>query len=335
MEMDAVQKLTKDLKEAAKMLSADEARYLVDYYYLAQEDRIRAGHQVRTLKEGEEPHEVIAWLGSNVGILEAQVRRALASYADASPLGRWSQSIVGIGPIIAAGLLAHINLEPWRCGLAKLDATVTPCTEKEPHDNAHCGHAPLMTVGSIWRFAGLDPTSVWNKNEKRPWNASLKTLCWKIGESFVKVSSNEHDFYGKLYLSRKNDEMQRNVAGEYSAQATAKLEKFKIGKDTDARLWYGGHLTADAARQILNAPSEKRMGMAKKLAGAAGSGVPMLPPAHIHSRAKRWAVKLFLSHYHYVAFSLAYGQAPPKPYILNEAGGHAHEIVAPNWPMSE
>jgi hypothetical protein len=180
-------------------------------------------------------------------------------------------SIVGIGPVISAGLAAHIDV------------------------------TRSNTVGHIWRFAGLDPTVEWKKGEKRPWNASLKCLCWTIGESFVKVSGRPDDFYGQLYLQRKQIEQQRNEAGGLADQAARKLERFKIGKDTDAYKAY-----------------------------AAGK----LPPAHIHARAKRWAVKLFLAHYHHVAWTMATGTPPPKPYVISILG-HADMIMPPNFPMKE
>ena len=94
--------------------------------------------------------------------------RALDAYSGGPLAGRWARSIVGIGPIIAAGLLAHIDIK----------------------------QAP--TVGHVWRFAGLDPTLKWTTKTKRPWNGALKRLCWLIGESFTKVSNNPGDIYGKI-----------------------------------------------------------------------------------------------------------------------------------------
>jgi hypothetical protein len=116
----------------------------------------------------------------------------------------------------------------------------------------------------------------------------------------VKVSTNKDDFYGHLYVERKVYEQQRNDSGVLAEQAAAKLAKFRIGKSTDAYKAY-----------------------------AAGK----LPPAHIHARAKRFAVKLFLSHYQAVAYRDHFGVDAPKPYILTREGGHAHEIVCPNWPF--
>lgn len=264
---EVVHRLRRDLVKAACDLSIDEARYLVDAYYQMQDNRKAAANQVRALSESTEPHEVLRWLFEQNETVEKQIRRALNSWTDGLPAARWAKSIVGIGPVISAGLAAHIDIS--RCA----------------------------TVGRIWRFAGLDPTVEWKKGERRPWNAGLKCLCWKIGESFVKVSGRPDDFYGQLYLQRKQIEQDRNEAGKFADQAARKLERFNIGKSTDAYKAY-----------------------------AAGK----LPPAHVHARAKRWVVKLFLAHYHHVAWTLATGTPPPKPYVISILG-HADMIQPPNF----
>lgn len=261
MQTEAIERLSKDLKKSASTMSTDEARYLVDTYYIMQGDRIRAEGQMRALTESGEPHGVIGWLSDNSRVLENQIKRALDSYSASLPLGAWAREVVGIGPVIAAGLLAHIDLE----------------------------RAP--TAGHIWRFAGLDPTSTWGKGEKRPWNQSLKVLCWKIGESFVKVSGNPEAFYGHIYAARKAQEQANNDAGLYADQAASALEKKKYGKATDAFAHY-----------------------------SAGR----LPPAHLHARAKRYAVKLFLAHYHETGRKLL-GYDVPLPYPIAHLG-HAHKI---------
>ena len=265
---EGVTKLSRDLAKASFTLSVDEARYLVDAYYMIQEYRKATKNQVDSLVKSGEPHDVIKWLFDQDATLENQIKRALDSWTDSLPPAKWAKSIVGIGPVISAGLAAHID--------------ITRCP----------------TVGHIWRFAGYDPTVKWLKKTKRPWNASLKTLCWKIGESFVKVSGHPKDFYGKLWLQRKGLEAERNEAGKFSEQAAQKLKDFKIDKKTEAYKWY----------------SEGK-----------------LPPAHIHARAKRWAVKLFLAHYHHVAWTLTMGSEPPKPYVIAILG-HADLIKPPNFP---
>jgi len=260
MEIETIKKLTKDLKSASYFLSKDEARFLVDSYYMMQENRIRCDAQVREMTRSGEPHTVLQWLAEQNSMLEKEVAKALDAYSNSTPVGRWARAQYGIGPVITAGLLAHFDIH------------------KAP------------TNGHFWSFAGLDPRAEWGKGQKLPWNAPLKTLCWKIGESFVKVSGNEEAFYGQLYKTRKEEEIKKNEAGEFADQAKEKLEKFNIGKTTDAYKCY----------------SQGK-----------------LPPAHIHARAKRYAVKRFLSDLHYVWFMNEFGKEPPCPYPVAHLG-HAH-----------
>lgn len=263
-----IEKMSKDIKEGLKVLDSNSARYLVDTYYQIQEYRKATYNQVRKLTKEEElePDSTLEYFAHNFELLENEIKKALKIYVQQQPIGQWLMSIMGIGEVISAGLIANIDIN--KC----------------------------ETAGAIWRFAGLDPSVEWKKGELRPFNARLKTLCWKIGESFVKVSNNDKDFYGKLYKERKEYEIAKNEAGEYAEQAKEKLEKFKIGKNTDAYKYY----------------SEGK-----------------LPPAHIQARAKRYAVKIFISHLFTVWYRLERGQEPPKPYALAILG-HAHEIEIPN-----
>lgn len=62
--LDPIQRLSKDIKDASRVLSDDEARFLVDYYYIAQDDRKRSASQVRALDESAEPNLVLRWLSA-------------------------------------------------------------------------------------------------------------------------------------------------------------------------------------------------------------------------------------------------------------------------------
>lgn len=294
----AISSLSRDLKAASATLSDEEARFLVDAYYIIQEDRKRSSNQVRALDETEEPHSVLQWFSEQSDVLEQQIRRALDAYSSAQPVGRWARSVIGIGPVIAAGLLAHI------------DITKAP------------------TVGHIWRYAGLDPTSHWEKGQKRPWNAALKVLCWKIGESFVKTAGHKSSVYGPVYRQRKDYEWRRNFSGDYAGQASATLERKRIGKDTEAYRWYSG--AYDSARMLAVVEGGGKVDdiLGDLGAFASDAGTPMLPPAHIHARAKRYAVKLFLAHLHEVWYEQHFGTKPPLPYPLAHMG-HAHKIEPP------
>jgi hypothetical protein len=258
---EVVKRLNRDLRIAAETLSREEARFLVDGYYIIQATRIRSDHQIRALSENGEPSAVINWLADQSRTLEGQVRAALARYSDHTPICVWSQKVIGIGPVIAAGLAAHIDIE--QC----------------------------PTVSHIWSFAGLNPNAVWNAGEKRPWNADLKVLCWKLGKSFVLVSGNKDSLYGRLYRERKAYEVARNDSGG----------------------------NAEAARESLATKNWSRDTVSKKalLQGK-------LPDGRIDLRARRYAVKLFLSHFH-AKWRALEGLSVPVPYAIAHQG-HAHHI---------
>ena len=265
---ELITKLNKDLRDGARLLSRGEARYLVDLYYQVQDTRKRAASQGRTQDEAEEPHALVTWLFDQFHTLENDVKKALDSYSKSKAPGVWAQSIHGIGPVIAAGLLAHVD--PQRA----------------------------ETAGAVWRFAGLDPTVTWGKGEKRPWNARLKRLCWIIGDSFVKHRNSDKDVYGKVYEERKALEVERNESGQFAEQAAQSLASKKV-RDADLKA------TLESGK---------------------------LPDGRIDLRARRYAVKLFLSHYHHVIYEDFFEKEPPRPYII-EHGGHTHFVAPPNWPI--
>lgn len=324
-----ITKLTRILKAEAQEMTTKQVRFLVDAFYQVQEHRIATKNQVRSEEQCDNP--IIAWLASNIEEIEKQVKLVLSHYSKAHPVGKWMESICGIGPVISAGYLAHI------------DITKAP------------------TVGHIWSFAGLDPRRVWPSDDhakqivkdaldrtsgevnneeiervervvgaspgnllammtgidgkpvartvknlltamkRRPWNAKLKTLCWKTALSFTMQSHRDSDVYGKLYRKRKEYEVGKNNAGDYKEQALAKAEAYP--KHAQVETYKAGKL----------------------------------PDGHIDMRARRWVAKLFLAHLHEVWYFQHYKQLPPKPYILeypDQAGHkHIHRIAPPNMEL--
>jgi len=269
----ALVRLKRDLRaarEVAQELTVPQMRYLVDLYYSLQKMRVAVGNQAYALGRSGEPNGFIAWVGSNLHYLEDSLKDVMDRWTDRYEAGRWAKAQYGVGPVLAAGLLALIEPE-------------------------HC-----ITAGKVWRFAGLDPTAEWREGEKRPWNARLKTICWRIGDSFVKFHNRPQCFYGQVYAARKRLEHERNEQGAFAAQAKAILEKKRI-QDPRTRAAY--------------------------LAGR-------LPDGQIELRARRYAVKLFLSHFAWVLYESTYGTPPPKPYAIAILG-HAHEITPPHGPLPE
>lgn len=257
-----IRQLKQDLNLASRKLGQREARYLVDVYYQMQDFRKHARNVERASGESDEPNAIVSWLGEEFYAMEKYIADAMGSYAAEFEVGRWSQGLKGIGNVLSAGLIAHID--------------ITKC--KSP--------------AGIWRFAGLDPTVKWGKGEKRPWNAKLKVLCWKVGESFVKVSG-RGSFYGEHYKQKKESLILQNEAGDFAEAAAEGAQR--VGKTTEAYGYY----------------SEGK-----------------LPPAQIHARAKRWTVKLFLSHWYDVAYEDMYSKEPPIPFAMAHLN-HVGKIEVP------
>jgi hypothetical protein len=247
-----------------KDLQMAELRLLVANYYLTQEMRKRLDMQIRHL--GDKELLPISVQGPEIFAgYEEGIAKTFKKMLPNNPVARWIVAQRGIGPIIAAGLLSHIDIK----------------------------QAP--TAGHIWRFAGLDPSMKWKKGKKRPYNAQLKQICWHAGQCFMKQSNDPDCFYGKLYRSKKQHYIARNEAGGFA-------DKAKVYKGV-----------VDAAN--------------KKLL-AAGK----VPPAYIDACARRFAVKIFLSHLQIVLYWHEYKQVAPKPFALTVMG-HAHEIEIPHVEM--
>lgn len=258
---------TEKVLEAAT-LPAAELRFLVANYYQSQEMRKRTDMQRRHLGDKDavldaNTMSILTYTNTCFADVEQQVAKALDK-AFPGPVSAWCRAQRGLGPIITAGLLAHI------------DITKAP------------------TVGHIWRFAGLDPTMKWEKGEKRPYNAELKQLTWHLGQCFMKQSNDPDCFYGRLYRERKAFEIKRNEAGDNAERA----KEFKVS------------------------PSATK-GVKDKLAAG------LLPDFNIDARARRYAVKIFLSHLHAVMHFTHFGVHAPKPFVIEHLG-HVHMIEIPH-----
>lgn len=350
--LDLIARLDRTMKPMARDLSRDVARVLVGQYYEFQEHRIALRNQFRAQLSLDRPTEIIGHFGDQMEALEKQMVAILGEWAKSTTEGAWAQSQLGIGPVLSAGLAAHIDIEKaptaghiWR--FAGLDPTVKWLGQKGaatllgavldggpgydgidlegPDENlfteaevAELDEALTETksqltrqqlwvvsrltnrkIGNLVRLAKGDDgkitrTSMLRALSKRPWNADLKVLCWRIGDSFVKVSGRPNGYYGHIYAERKALEVERNEAGLFADQAA---ESLKVKKISNAEL----KKTYEAGK---------------------------LPPGRIDLRARRYAVKLFLSHYHHVAFEGRFGEAPPLPYPIAH-GQHVHFIPPP------
>jgi hypothetical protein len=129
-------------------------------------------------------------------------------------------------------------------------------------------------------------------------NKELHKTMYKIGEQFVR-SGGADSLYRKVYARRKAYELALNEAGAYAEQAAEKV-----------------------ARCNFNSAEQKKIYESGKL-----------PPSHIEMRARRYAVKLFISHLWEAMYIYRYQQQPEAPYVI-EWGGHS-DYIPPEVPYDD
>jgi hypothetical protein len=336
---DLIVRLNKDMRQAAKLMSCREARYLVDLYFSVQKSRVAAENQIKASEKINEPVSLLSLMHGNALVIEADTRTALGMFAKEYAAGKWLQGICGIGPVLSAALLAYLDIRERLTG---------PCTCKskemdekhgkgmrifKPHSGTfgdetrefvcvthigkkRCGAIKTIrpgaltvddgilrrpTAGAWWKYAGMDPSSVWQAGKRRPWNATLKTVLWKVEEQFWKQQNRESDVYGKLAVKRKGLEVRRNDRGEHREYALARAAEWKKKKKTSS-LAYKSYKEG------------------------------VLPDGHVHARAKRYTGKIFLSHYYDHCYREYYGKAPWLPYAFERGENpesHSHYIPPP------
>lgn len=134
--------------------------------------------------------------------------------------------------------------------------------------------AKSRTPEHLWSYAGLVPNQT--GKQKLTYNNNLKEICIDLGKNFVKYSAKEECFYGHLYLEERKRRTELNEQGEYTDLANEALQNFN---------------------------SKEKNFIKDKLIYESGK----LPQERIDAQAQRYAVKIFLAHWHAVAHYEAFG----------------------------
>lgn len=326
-----VEKLNKDIItniKKYKPITKEQAVVIIRTFYSMQDNRIKINNQIKAIQKNnpDESYDALEHLYEQAVILEKESEKIINLFYRKQPIKWFFDQTIGIGPVLSAGLISMIDI----------------------HKAPYAGH--------IWSYAGLI-NKKWNKGEKRPWNAELKTLCWKIGQSFIKFKDNPNGFYGKLYDERKALYWKRNMNGEYINRINNEIKKERdINKLDTGKYFYQGQI--DPNKLIIEMENVQKRKDAIKLEKAISkangekvkkyitptldvnncmasldkhgnpiNGLPMLPPAHIDAMAQRYVVKVFLSHLHKMWWEYETNTPAPRPYII-EHGGH-HDFIEP------
>ena len=138
--LDVINRFRKDALEKIGFdpanMSREETRFIVSSYYGIQKSRLQVNNRHTALNKSGDSTSMLSFILDGMKATEHNMQKMLAAFSVENGIGRWSESIPGIGPVISAGLISEIDIT----------------------------RAP--TVGHIWRFAGMDPTSEWLGREK-------------------------------------------------------------------------------------------------------------------------------------------------------------------------
>mgnify|MGYP000163600050 CR=1 FL=1 len=134
---------------------------------------------VITKKIGIKEVENLVWFHNKLFETEKELYKILDGWSREHPLRvNFLNYVKGIGPVLASALIAWLS-EPIL---------------KAEH------------VSNLWSYCGLKPNSERKRGEKLGYNPKLKSLCWKIGESFIKKKC----FGRKLYDTFKEETQKKH-----------------------------------------------------------------------------------------------------------------------------
>lgn len=266
----------------------------------------------------------LSWIALNQKNEETQIKKMLESYVLNDPVGRWAMSNMGVGPISTAAFLAYFDIDkathygqfwsyaglnnnnnPW-LGTNKATIFVNGWLKNHPDENPK-DISDNIVVDACVTYNRTYASSInqsYDKNKlesgkkvitknsviawlsKPPYNLKLKTVCWNLGESFLKVSNKEKSLYGRLIKERMVYEKSKNEKGEYAEEAKKKLESCNIQDKKTKEIYESGKL----------------------------------PDGHILERCKRYAVKIFISHLFEAMWYNKYHVQAPVPYPIEHMG---------------
>jgi hypothetical protein len=182
-----------------------EAQYLLDMYLFMLKRRVAIASKISRC--GIESR-ALGFLLDQIKAREGHARVLLDIYSDNHPVGAKMKEVKGIGPVIAAGLLAHVNMDR------------------------------ATTYGKILAYGGFNPNMVWNKGELRPFCAEFRSILIHAKRVFQFLSGNPTSYFGMHFKRYKNLIIAQNENGGMKEAAAAKLAKFNYRHETKAYQCY-------------------------------------------------------------------------------------------------
>lgn len=190
-------------------------RRLVDIYYDVQDVRIRTSNRLRQFPIKSKiayPKELLE--------IEKRVKSEIEFNLSSVPIyTQWLQKVRGIGPCLGGGLIATVmvrfGMKDSLEGCNEIETRYALKTKDKKFRVPEIrGISAFANVSKLWKFCGQHVVDGHAPRRRRGENINyspkMKTLCWKIGESFVKVGG----FYRERYEEFRRIEDEREYICE-------------------------------------------------------------------------------------------------------------------------
>lgn len=241
-----ITKKEKVVELTQKPLDRKQLRYMIDRYYQVQKHRLAIGGQIRAMEESKDDTTALEGFSAQFSGLENDIAKYIGKEVKNHVMWEYLKETKGIGPILAAGLLATLDIDNTK-------------------------HA-----SSFWRYAGLDVAEDGRGRSRRKehltdqeytdgegktkmkkgitFNPFLKSICWKIGESFIKVKGEHREIYdnARIYYDKKfKKEEKENKRTLYTKGHKFSMAKRKAVKRFLVDFWAEwmraeGHIPSDS-----------------------------------------------------------------------------------------
>jgi len=186
---------------------------------------------------GEQKHyiERILEVQKNAEKFEKEYEKLMKEFVESEPIYiEFLSKIKGISGILSANLIKEFG---------------------------YCENAPY--ISSLWKFTGMhvkdEKAPVRKRGEKLEFNARLRTMVWKIGDSFVKQRT---PFYRKIYDKEKKKQIKlmEGVLNKLTKEQEKELKKIK--KREEKREFFN-KFNPKAPVSLMNADLRARRKMVK------------------------------------------------------------------------
>lgn len=312
---------TGDIRIAAVDMSMVEARLVLRQFLELQPAQMSTKAHYKNLVKAGHTNSVMRFVKNSTEYVRTyQYKELLDIWTEKFPEARWAKSIFGIGSIIAAGLVCHIDFNK-----VKSPSSITQHAGQAPNSRKVTIEAAYALMEQSMELYGDTPKDTHIKwlckqldkdfntfhkfcrKKGRPYHwdqifsairwpsydPTLKHICLLLGNTFILKKS----LYQAIYRERRDHwEIPRNEAGLYKKVAAKQLKMFNYKPWKDPYKCY-----------------------------TAG----YLPDGHINNRARKYAVKIFLSHYYSVYYYIRTGEVPYNAYAIDILSGHK-KILVPN-----